>query len=331
MKKPESPSLLLNLRFALIVILSACTLVLDLRSSLLSEARYYFESAMYPILAFADSPRALSRVVRTQFKSNAELAEENERLSGENYLQRADLLRLRTLEQENAVMRKLLNSPLQETPQRMFAEVIDVATDPYLKRVVINRGTSAGVYEGMPVITDTGIVGQVIEANYNFSRVLLLTDPSSSIPVVDLRNQIRVIANGTGAQGELLISNVPRSISMEEGDVLVTSGLGGIYPEGYPVAVVTSVGFSQAQAVAEVKARPLVDFDRMRYVLVFWYQQSEADGSSLDRVKPKERSDSKVVLRQRQIKELIETLTDQGRQRMIAADTQAEESGNAEQ
>lgn len=307
MKKPETPSLLINFRFALIFALSVIMLVADLRLKVLSDFRYYLESALYPVMVFADSPRSVSRVVSSEFKSRSELIEENERLSSENYLQRADLLRLRSIEQENAAMRRLLNSPLHETSRRMFAEVVDVDTNPYLQRVVVNRGSSSNVYEGMPVITDEGLVGQVIEVNHSFSRVLLLIDPSSSIPVIDSRNQIRAIVTGTGSHDELEISNVPRSTDIQEGDLLVTSGLGDVYPEGYPVAIVTSVGFSETQPFADVKAKPLVDFDRMRYVLMFWYDRSLSNGDRY--VEPKKRTDSKVILREERIRNLIDSMS----------------------
>lgn len=322
MIKSETPSLLINFRFALIFFLSVILLVADLRLKVLSDFRYYLESALYPVLVFADSPRSVSDAVSSQFKSRSELIEENERLSSENYLQRADLLRLRALEQENAAMRKLLNSPLNETSRRMFAEVVDVATNPYLQRVVVNRGLSSGVYEGMPVITDEGLVGQVIKVNYSSSWVLLLIDPSSAIPVLDSRNQIRAIVNGTGSHDELEISNVPRSTDIRQGDLLVTSGLGNVYPEGYPVAIVTSVGFSETQPFADVKAKPLVDFDRMRYVLMFWYERQSLNDSRY--VKEKELTDGKVILREARIKRLIESMSGPGKRDSESA----EESGN---
>ncbi len=307
MKKPEIPHLLINFRFALVFVLSVILLVADLRLKALSDFRYYLESALFPVMMFANSPRAVSEAVSSQFTSRAELIAENERLASENYLQRVDLLRLHSLEQENAAMRRLLNSPLQETSKRMFAEVIDVDSNPYLQRVVVNRGASSEVYDGMPVITDEGLVGQVIEVNHSFSRVLLLTDPSSSIPVTDTRNQIRVIATGTGVHDELELNSVPRSTDIQEGDLLVTSGLGNVYPQGYPVAIVTKVGFSETQAFAEVKAKPLVDFDRMRYVLMFWYQSTPADQNFIP---PKRRTDGKVVLREERIRGLINSMSD---------------------
>lgn len=308
-KKDKTPVLLLNLRFALLFLLSVVLLFADLRLKALSDLRYYAESALYPVMIFADSPQKLSEVVTSQFKSREELISENERLAGEIFRQRADLLRLHSLEQENAAMRRLLNSPLHESSRRMLAEVVSVDSDPYLQRISVNRGKSSEVYAGMPVITDEGLAGQVIEVNYSFSRVLLLTDPNSSVPVINVRNQIRALANGNGSLDELDIANVARSADIQEGDLLVTSGLGGVYPPGYPVAVVTSVGVSGNQSsFSEVKAKPLVDFSRMRYVLMFWFDTS-AQQSGDGEAQPKQPTDGKYVLREKRIKDLIDSMS----------------------
>lgn len=325
MSKQEIPSLFINLRFAFFFLLSAALLFADLRLKALSDIRYYIESALYPVMIFADSPRSLTAAVSVQFKSRAQLMAENESLASAIFEQRADLLRLHSLEQENAAMRRLLNSPLHETSKRMFAEVVAVDSDPSLQRVVVNRGSSSGVYNSMPVITEEGLAGQVIEVNYSFSRVLLLSDPSSSVPVVNVRNQIRALAEGTGAYDELNIANVARSADIQEGDLLVTSGLGGVYPVGYPVAVVISVGISENQSFAEVKAKPLVDFARMRYVLMYWYDGKGGDGRA--EVKPKEPTDAKTVLREERIKRLIDSMTVPARPDHNAQAERAEAAG----
>ncbi|MBQ9274309.1 MAG: rod shape-determining protein MreC [Succinivibrio sp.] len=309
MSKPEQSGLIIHIRFALVVILSIGVMAVDLRSKALNDFRYYLETALYPVLAFADSPHKVSSVFSKQFKSHSELLEENEQLSSQNFEQRAEIMRLRSLETENEDMRRLLNSPSRDAPRRLFAEVLDVDSNPYLHRVVINRGTQAGVKESMPVITDAGLVGQVISTSYSFSRVLLLSDPSSSVPVVNSRTRMRALAVGSGAQDELLINNVPRSADVREGDLLLTSGLGGVYPSGYPVAVVSSIGFSESQPFALIKARPMVDIDKMRYVLLLWYQNPAENDDPKQNIAPKEPTDSKVALRQQRIKDLIESMS----------------------
>ncbi|MCI6796768.1 MAG: rod shape-determining protein MreC [Succinatimonas sp.] len=306
-KRLELKDLLIHIRFLVLVLISVALIAVDMSSKTLSNARYYLETALYPILALADSPHKVSKMVSSHLQSSSELIKENERLSAENFMQRADILRLKSLESENEAMRRMLNSPIRKTSKRLFAEVVDVAADLYQRRVVINRGTGSGVYVGMPVMTDTGLVGQVISVNYAFSRVLLLTDNLSAVPVINTRNQVRAIAAGDNGNDELLINNVPRSTDFKVGDTLVTSGLGGVFPEGYPVATVTSVGFSESQPFAFIKAKPAVDATTMRYVLLLWYHGNGDDEVGLGT--PKEATDGKIVLRRDRIKKLIESMS----------------------
>ena len=141
--------------------MSLAVMALDVRSKILTDFRFYVESALYPVLVFADSPHAMSKLMSSQFKSHSELIKENEKLSTENFMQRADVLKLKDLENENQALRQLLNSPVRANTKRLFAEVINVDPDPYLHRVIVNRGSKESVYEGMPVITDKGLLGQV--------------------------------------------------------------------------------------------------------------------------------------------------------------------------
>ena len=307
LKNSDQQNSYIHYRFAIIIVLAVSLMALDVRSKILSNFRYYVESALYPVLVFADSPHYVSKLVSSQFKSHSELLKENEQLSTENFMQRADILRLKDLESENAALRRLLNSPVRKDTQRLFAEVIDVDVDPFLRRVIVNRGTESSVHEGMPVITDVGLVGQVMNVNYNYSRVLLLTDPSCSIPVIDARSNVRAIATGTGSQAEIEINNVARSADIKKGDLLLTSGIGGAYPRGYPVATVTSVGISDSQPFASIKAKPLVDTDKMRFVLMFWNNDSSYNDNFDEKAKPL--TDNKVILHQQKVKDLIKTLS----------------------
>ncbi len=299
-------------------------MAMDVRSKVLSDFRYYVESALYPVLVFADSPHSVGKIVSSQFKSHSELIKENERLSTENFEQRAKILKLKDLEDENISLRKLLNSPVRQNSKRLFAEVIDIDPDPYLSRVIVNRGTNYDVYEGMPVITDVGLVGQVMDANYSFSRVLLLTDPNCQIPVVDSRSSVRAICVGSGTHSEIAINNVSRSADIKEGDLLLTSGIGGVYPRGYPVAVVTSVGTAESQPFAAIKAKPLVDIDKMRYVLMFGNNGEEVNDIDFEK-NSKQLTDSKVILQQNKVKELIDQLSVKKTTR--ATDKEAHEDG----
>ena len=139
MKNSDQQNSLVHFRFGFVLLLTLVVMALDVRSKFLSDFRYYVESALYPVLVFADSPHSVGKMMSTQFKSHSELIKENEQLSTENFMQRANTLRLKDLEDENQALRKLLNSPVRQNIKRLFAEVVDVDPDPYLSRVTVNR------------------------------------------------------------------------------------------------------------------------------------------------------------------------------------------------
>jgi rod shape-determining protein MreC len=180
----------------------------------------------------------------------------------------ADNQRYQSLLAENEQLRKLLDAPVQTALPKTVAELMAVDNNPYSLQVLINKGSLSGVYNSQPVIDDQGIVGQIVDVAQTTSRVLLVSDLSHAIPVHILRNNLRLIANGSGELNALNVRHVAHSADIAEGDILVTSGLGNIFPEGYPVAVIASVVRDEGQPFATVKATPLARLDRLRYLLL---------------------------------------------------------------
>ncbi len=262
--------LALQTRLFLAVVFSVGLIVADARFHQFSGVRLYLDSFVSPLIYLADTPRKLADGVSEQIKTRSELIEDNRRLEQQLFLLRSDLLRTQQLTQENERLRSLLGSPLQADSRKMVAEILAVDSDPFIHQVVIDRGERNGVFEGQPVVNDQGVVGQVIAVGKTTSRVLLITDLSHAIPVRIMRNDIRAIAGGTGQLDELMLKNVPRSADVREGDLLVTSGLGGRFPMGYPVAKVTRVSSEEGKPFADVKAVPLASLDRLRYLLLLW-------------------------------------------------------------
>lgn len=161
--------------------------------------------------------------------------------------------------------------------RKVVTEVMAVDTSPYRHQVVIDKGRTDGVYVGQPVANEKGIVGQVTFVSAHNSRVLLLTDANSAIPVQLLRNDIRVIASGNGQIDRIQLEHIPISTDVQEGDMLVTSGLGGVYPEGYPVAKISLVERDSRREFALIEADPVVDFERLRYLLLIWPNDARQD------------------------------------------------------
>ncbi|AXX58692.1 Rod shape-determining protein MreC [Vibrio vulnificus] len=242
----------------------------DGRLDAFSGVRYFLNSLVAPIQYTANLPRSMFDGVYERFSTRQSLLEGNQNLKREVLRLRSDLLLLEQYKEENQRLRKLLGSSFVRDEKKMVAEVMAVDTSPYRHQVVIDKGRIDGVYIGQPVINEKGIVGQITFVAAHNSRVLLLSDAKNAIPVQVVRNDIRVIASGNGDIDEIQLEHIPTSTDIQVDDLLVTSGLGGVYPEGYPVAYVTSVEHDTRREFAAIKAKPVVEFDRLRYLLLVW-------------------------------------------------------------
>ncbi|CAK4069670.1 rod shape-determining protein MreC [Vibrio sp. MarTm2] len=264
----RGPSLQLRLFFA--VVLSASLMLADSRLGAFAQVRYFLNSMVAPIQYLADVPRVMFDGVYERFNVRQNFVESNLTLKREVLRLKNDLLLLDQYREENQRLRKLLGSSFVRDERKVVTEVMAVDTSPYRHQVVIDKGQIDGVYVGQPVANEKGIVGQVTFVSAHNSRVLLLTDSLSAIPVQVIRNDIRVIASGSGNMERINLDHIPISLDIQEGDLLLTSGLGGVYPEGYPVAHVANVERDNAREFALIEAEPVVDFERLRYLLLIW-------------------------------------------------------------
>ncbi|KAA8999217.1 rod shape-determining protein MreC [Affinibrenneria salicis] len=260
----------LQLRLFLAVITAIGLIIADSRLGTFVKIRTYMDTAVSPFYFLANGPRQVLDSVSETLASRDQLGLENRALRQELLYKNSDLMLLGQLKQENARLRELLGSPLRQDEQKMVTQVISTGTDPYSDQVVIDKGAASGVYEGQPVISDKGVVGQVIAVAQQTSRVLLICDASHALPIQVLRNDIRVIAAGNGCTDDLQLEHLPNNTDIRVGDVLVTSGLGGRFPEGYPVAVVSSVRVDTQRAYTIIQARPTAGLQRLRYLLLMW-------------------------------------------------------------
>ncbi|WGE91826.1 rod shape-determining protein MreC [Actinobacillus genomosp. 1] len=264
----KAPSL--GVRLFLAIVISIVLIAFDGRSSAIIQFRNMLETAISGLYYFANTPRSVLDGVSNNFIDNNKLQMENHVLKEQLREKNADLLLLDQLKVENQRLRLLLSSPLRQDEYKKIGEVLTAEMDAYRQQVIINRGKSDGAFVGQPIIDERGVVGQVISVGEKSSRVLLITDVTHAVPIQVLRNDVRGIANGTGHNDELFIDNLPRSVDVVKGDVLVTSGLGGRFPEGYPVAIVEAVTNDTQSQFARIVARPLASFERLRYLLLLW-------------------------------------------------------------
>ena len=257
----------IQFRLTLAIILSVILIVSNDR---LAPVRYSLASILSPLQYLANVPGAALDWSAESLATRNMLAKQNAELLRQQLLMSERLQRFEHLRQENERLRALLGSPVHMDARKMVAEVMEVASDPFHQYVVLNHGSRSGVFIGQPVVDAQGVVGQVIDVSELTSRVLLLSDVSHGLPVRVTRNDVRLVANGTGELDEIELRHVAKSTDVKVGDLLVTSGLGNRFPEGYPVARVMKVSKEDGQSYAQVLAQPLAALDRIRYVLLIW-------------------------------------------------------------
>ena len=275
----------LNNRLALALTMSVVLMFLDFRLDAFSSSRVFLNSLMSPIQYLANLPGQLLDVSAQRLTSRQALIAENEQLTNRLLLMSEKLQRFEVLERENAQLRRLLDAPVRQDMRKMVAELMAVDNTPYSQQIVINKGAIDGVFLGQAILDERGIVGQVMEVGTTNSRVLLISDVTHSIPVRSVRNNARFIASGGGVIDELFLEHVAHSTDVEVGDVLVSSGLGDVFPEGYPVAEVTEVVRDESRPFAQVTVLPLARLNRLKYLLILWPNgvENEEDSSAAEK------------------------------------------------
>lgn len=275
-KKPHAARApALGLRFLVLFGLSVVLLILDHRNDHLDTLRRTVSAAVYPLRVVVDAPVSIWQWLDGSMSDRGELERENSRLKAERLLTSARLQRYAALEAENARLRTMLDAKTSFSDRVRVAELMAVSGNPYRHSIVIDKGTRDGVYDGQSLIDAEGVVGQVIEAGLLSAQSVLISDPDHALPVEVNRNGLRTIAVGTGEFDRLDLPFLPNNADIEEGDLLVTSGLGGAFPAGYPVAVVSSVTRIPAEPFADVSATPAAALDQVREVMLVWSSREE--------------------------------------------------------
>jgi rod shape-determining protein MreC len=245
-------------------------MVVDHRYQHLGQVRTTLAFVVYPLHYLADLPATASLQIRQWSTSRETLVQNNKQLHKENLKLHAELQKYEALEAENLRLRNLLDSSLKIGDRVLIAELSTVDLDPYRQQVVVNKGSASGVFNGQPVLDADAVMGQITETRPFSSTVLLITDASHSTPVQVLRNGLRTLAVGSGHINKLDLPYLPTDSDIEVGDLLVTSGLGGKFPPGYPVATVTHIDRSPNGSFAKITAQPAAHLDRSREVLLIW-------------------------------------------------------------
>ena len=254
----------------LAVVLAIGLIVADHRDQHLRTLRSALAVLVYPLQLLADLPVRYAREAQDRLADARQLHDQNEALRRENLILSARSQQLASLEAENMRLRDLLGSSFKIGERVLIAEILAVNLAKYRRQILIDKGSNSGVFVGQPVLDANAVMGQVIQTNPFSATVLLITDSDHALPVQVNRNGLRSIAAGTGLGHELDLLYIPKNADIRVGDLLVTSGMGGRFPPGYPVARVTSVGHAPDNPFTTVKAEPTARLDRSREVLLVW-------------------------------------------------------------
>jgi len=258
-------------RFTLYAIVSIVVMVLDQRGGWLNEARFLLQAAAYPLQLAVSSPSAAWAWIKESTQTREALRAENARLRVRVSELALRALNYEGLARENAQLRGLSHALPPIADRWLIGEIVNVELTTLRQRLLINRGTTNGVFEGQAVLDDWGLLGQTIHVGPWSTEVVLGTDREHAGPVQIERTGLRTIAVGAGNEGTLALPYLPANADVKVGDLLVTSGLGGVFPAGYPVARVAEVHRDAVQPLAQVRAVPLARIDRDREVALVWF------------------------------------------------------------
>ena len=251
-------------------LVSVGIMMLDHRGNYLETVRLWMGAAANPVYTVVQAPGQFWSWLTSSFADRTRLRTENAELSEQLRVARVKLLQFDSLREENVRLRAVREASAGVGGRTMIAEIMRVDVAPFRHLVRINKGADDGVFRNQPVLDAFGIVGQVVQVDKFTATLILISDAEHAIPVQVNRNGIRSIAVGVGDLGKLSLPYMTVESDVKNGDLLVSSGLDGIFPAGYPVARVSRVERNPADTFALVEAKPLAQLDRDREVLLLW-------------------------------------------------------------
>ena len=281
-------------RLTLFSLLALALLFADARFRYMEDIRGVVGAILYPLQELADVPASIGSRVGQYFVLQSTLQRDNARLTQEAFVNAGLLQKQKALLVENDNLRELLKLRPRFEPSAQVAEILYIARDPFVRKVVVDKGATDGVTEGAPVIDASGVVGQVHRVYPWASEVALISDREQAIPVQVVRNGLRAVIFGLGYDGALEVRFMPVNADIEKGDLLVTSGIDGVFPSGLPVAFVDSIERNAAYAFARIMCRPASGVGSHRQVMML----ASADSYPARPVEPEEAARDSDVRKQ---------------------------------
>ncbi len=255
-------------RLFIYVLLSMLVIAADTRYHALEQFRAGVNTLLYPLQTYIQTPNLTYERVTEFFVKHAQLQRENEGLRRRFIEYSVALQRYGNLEQENQHLRTLLGAQQRTPLHTQLAEILTIPRDPYQRQIIVNRGSQQNIHGGQAVIDNLGLLGQVTRVYPYSSEVTLLTNKDQSIPVTIQRTGQRAVMFGMGQDDTVEVRYLPHNTDVRAGDLLVTSGIDGVYPSGLQVAKVTQIDLNSSRAFAHIECKPLASVDRNRQVLI---------------------------------------------------------------
>jgi rod shape-determining protein MreC len=255
-------------RFTFFALLSIALLFADARLRYLEHIREAVSVALYPLERAARAPGSALARLGAAFTAQSTLIEENEALRLKTLELSSKASRVEALTAESNQLRKMLSASERTDLSLQLGEIVYAKRDPFTRRVVVDRGSQHGARPGQAVIDESGLVGQVTRVLPLASEVTLITDKNQAVPVQNLRTGGRAVVFGVGRDDFLEVRFMPVNADIQAGDTLVTSGIDGLYPAGFPVATVASVDRSATNAFAKIECTPTAGVNRGSLVLL---------------------------------------------------------------
>jgi rod shape-determining protein MreC len=271
LNRPSSRDSAPGPRFFLFAALSIVLMYFDQRDGWSERIRYTLTTVAYPIQVLIGSPGKLWSATSELFETRASLRAENEALRKRERELAITTMRYEALEKENTRLREIREALPSLVTRTQLAEVVNADLDSRRQRLVIDKGDRSKLYRSQTIVDAGGLMGQIIRVGPWSAEVMLITDPEHAVPVEIVRNGLRSIAVGTGETEELNLPYVPVTADVKVGDVLVTSGIGGVFPAGVPVGVITESRRDPDEILAQVRAKPRAAMERSRHVLALWF------------------------------------------------------------
>ena len=264
-------------RCVLYSLLALGLIIVDKRYDHLGKIRRLLSVVAYPVQVAVASPFEGWNWFRDSVTTRDALRADKAKLEAELRVAQFRLQRYEALEAETLRLRALRDNTAGVTDRFLIGDVMSVDLDAFRERVLVDKGAGDGIYVGQAVLDAGGVFGQVARVGQLTSEVILVSDAAHAIPVQINRNGLRTIAVGTGETNRLKLPYLPTSADVLAGDLLVTSGLGGVFPAGYPVGTIAEVKRDPAQSLADVDVKPAAALDRSKELLFVWLKPQAAE------------------------------------------------------